>query len=88
MNRPNKMTCEEVFNRLDDFVDRELSAEERQLVEEHLQSCAVCASEYRFEASLIEELRAKLERIQIPPRLRADIAARLKREGQGKGGSG
>jgi len=80
MERPNKMTCEEVFRRLDDFVDRELSAEERQQVEEHLESCAVCAGEYRFEQSLIDELRAKLRRIQVPQRLRADITARLQRE--------
>ncbi len=50
MNVPDRLTCEEVFARLDDYVDRELSAEEARLVEEHCAVCDVCAREYRFEA--------------------------------------
>lgn len=83
MNRPNKMTCEEVFRRLDDFVDKELTPAEQQRVQEHLESCVVCAAEHRFEMSLIDELRAKLERIQMPRHLMADITDRLQREEEG-----
>lgn len=86
MKRPNEMSCQDVFRRLDDFVDRELDAAERRLVEEHLESCAECASEYDFEATLIDELRAKVSRLQVPERLRARIAARLEEDEQ-EGGS-
>lgn len=44
------LSCEETFRRLDDFVDRELTPQETALVREHLDTCAVCTSEYRFEA--------------------------------------
>ncbi len=77
MKRLTRLTCEEVFARLDDFLDRELSAEEIRLVEEHLATCAACASEHRFEASLLEDVKAKLRRISVPDTLRARILRQL-----------
>lgn len=76
MESLDRYTCEEVFRRLDDYVDRELSAEEVGKVEEHLATCAECASEYRFEADLISEIRGKLSRITVPqPFIEAILAA-------------
>jgi anti-sigma factor (TIGR02949 family) len=80
MNRPTRLTCEEVFSRLDDFLDRELTADEIRLVEQHLATCAACASEYRFEASVLEGVKAKLRRIRVPDALRARILRRLGEE--------
>ncbi|HXG43743.1 MAG TPA: zf-HC2 domain-containing protein [Gemmatimonadales bacterium] len=80
MNRPTRLTCEEVFSRLDDFLDRELTADEIRLVEQHLATCAACASEYRFEASVLEGVKAKLRRIRVPDALRARILGRLGEE--------
>lgn len=74
---PNRYSCEQVFARLDDFVDRELSAEEMRLVQEHLDTCAQCASEHRFEATVIQDVKSKLGRIDVAPTLLARIAARL-----------
>jgi len=76
------LTCEEVFVRLDDFLDRELSAEEIRLVEEHIETCAACASEHRFERQVVDSVRAKLQRIEIPAALRAGILARLASAGE------
>ncbi|MFQ5889498.1 MAG: anti-sigma factor family protein [Gemmatimonadota bacterium] len=73
----DRFTCREVFRRLDDFVDRELSPGEVRLVEDHLERCAACASEYRFEASVVAELRAKIRRIQVPEDLMARISRKL-----------
>ncbi len=73
------LTCEETFRRLDDYLDRELSEEEMRLVEEHLRICAVCASEYGFESSVLTQLREKLRRIDAPDDLLQRIA-RLIRE--------
>lgn len=77
MHGPHRLTCEEVFVRLDDFLDRELSAEELRLVQEHIETCAACASEHRFERQVIDSVRDKLQRIELPAALRASIVARL-----------
>lgn len=77
MTAPSRLTCEQVFARLDDFLDRELSAEEMYLVREHLDTCAACASEHRFESTFINDVREKLVRIDVPPGLALRIAKRL-----------
>jgi anti-sigma factor (TIGR02949 family) len=80
MHPPDRFTCEEVFARLDDFLDRELTAEEARLVREHLEICDVCASEYRFEAEVLEGVRDKLRRLAVPGDLMAKISARIAAE--------
>jgi anti-sigma factor (TIGR02949 family) len=73
-----RYTCEEAFQRLDDFLDRELSGEEMQLVEEHLNVCAVCAREFNFEASVLQSLRGKLRQINVPPDLQSRVLDAMK----------
>ena len=73
-----RFTCEEAFRRLDDFLDRELSAPEMHLVREHLETCEGCAREFRFEASVIDGVRRKLRQIDVPPSLQARILAALR----------
>lgn len=82
-DRPG-LTCTEVFNRLDDYLDRNLSAEEVALVARHLDDCAVCAREYRFEASVLECLKTRLRRIDIPPHLLSSVLLRLQAESIGQ----
>ena len=77
MGLPDRLTCEEVFERLDDYLDRELTPDQMRLVHEHLEICAVCASEYRFESGIIAGVREKLRRVAVPESLRARIAALL-----------
>jgi anti-sigma factor (TIGR02949 family) len=74
----DRYTCEQTFRRLDDYLDRELSPEQMQLVREHLEVCAVCAAEYTFEASVLKQVRAKLQRIDAPADLLAKISRALK----------
>jgi anti-sigma factor (TIGR02949 family) len=73
MTHFSRYTCEEAFRRLDDYLDRELSAEETALVDEHLEICAGCAREFNFEESVLEGVRAKLRQIELPPTLQARI---------------
>lgn len=75
-----RYTCEDVFRRLDDYVDRALSAEERERVENHLAECEACAREYRFETGFVREVRAKLQRISAPSDLLDRISSRLRGE--------
>jgi anti-sigma factor (TIGR02949 family) len=73
----DRFTCEEAFRRLDDYLDRELSAAEMATVREHLETCAVCTREFAYEAGVLGEVRSKLQRVDVPPDLLARIARRL-----------
>jgi len=75
--RLDRMTCEETFRRLDDYLDRRLSPEETRLIEEHLRLCEACSREFVFEASVIEAVREKLRRVAAPPGLIARITAQI-----------
>jgi RNA polymerase sigma-70 factor, ECF subfamily len=71
--------CEVAFRRLDDYIDRELTADEMTLVRQHLEVCALCSAEFAFEADLIRDLKTKLQRIDIPADFRSRVATRLAR---------
>lgn len=73
----DRYTCEETLRRLDDYVDRQLSPRERQLVHEHLETCAACAREHAFTLSTLQTLKAKLRRIDVPVDLRSRISVKL-----------
>ena len=82
MSAVDRYTCEEVFRRLNDYLDRELSAAEMALVKEHLDTCGQCASEHAFEASVLRELKSKLRRIDLPRSLIDKVAAILAEAGR------
>ena len=77
MSAVDRYTCEEVFRRLNDYLDRELSEAEMTMVKEHLDTCAQCASEHAFEDSVLRELKDKLRRIDLPQSLVDKVAAIL-----------
>jgi anti-sigma factor (TIGR02949 family) len=79
MAQIDRYTCEETIRRLDDYLDRELTPHEMQLVHEHLEVCAMCASEYAFEARALERLRDKLSRLEAPADLMAKVSQALER---------
>jgi len=84
MAQIDRYTCEETIRRLDDYLDRELTPHEMQLVNEHLEVCAMCASEYAFEARALERLCDKLSRLSAP----ADLMAKVSRALEGSKGEG
>ena len=77
MKRIDRYTCEEVFERLDDFIDRELSPDETLLVEEHLQICEWCAKTYEFQSGVLNSVKAKLQRVSAPTDLLSRISSAL-----------
>ena len=79
MSNVDRFTCEEVFHRLDDFLDRELSAEEMRLVREHLDLCEACAMEHRFERRVLDDVKRKLRRIDMPAGLVDRVHAAIER---------
>jgi len=77
MTAADRYTCEQVFLRLNDYLDRELSPAEMAMVKEHLDTCARCASEHAFEDSVLREMKEKLRRIDLPRSLVDKVAAIL-----------
>lgn len=74
------MTCNEVDDRLDDYVDGSLSEGEFQEVELHIASCAACRDEERHLRRILAQAAA-LPREVAPPRdLWAGIAERIEAE--------
>jgi anti-sigma factor (TIGR02949 family) len=73
----NRHTCEEVFRRLDDYLDRRLSADEMRQIEEHLHICDACTREFTFEASVLDGVKHKLRHLAAPPDLLTRILAQL-----------
>ncbi|MDX1996299.1 MAG: zf-HC2 domain-containing protein [Thermoanaerobaculia bacterium] len=75
--KPSRLSCEETFLRLDDYLDRRLDETERTEVELHLATCEVCAREYQFESRVIAEVKSKLGRVDVPAGLAERVAKRL-----------
>ena len=61
---------------MDEYLDRELAPHEVERVRAHLETCVACASEYRFEDTLLHDVRSKLRRVAVP----ADLRTRIERE--------
>jgi anti-sigma factor (TIGR02949 family) len=76
-------TCEAILRQLDDYIDRELSPGDMHMVERHIEDCLRCADRYRFEISLVQEIRSRLRRIRLPGHLVASIRLRLDAERAG-----
>ena len=75
MSHIDRYTCEEAFLRLDDYLDRELPVDQMECVRQHLETCAICASEYDFEQTVLDDVRGKLRRIRAPGDLMSRISS-------------
>lgn len=72
------LTCEEVIERLFDYLDRELDDQQAADIERHLHRCRDCFTRAEFE----KRLRARVEAsgtATAPPRLRRRIRGLLDR---------
>lgn len=82
-NQIDRFTCEQVFERLDDYLDRELAPRETRLIEEHLEICAWCAGTYRFQEETLRALRGRIQRVPAAPELQTRVFAALRRARSG-----
>ncbi len=71
-------SCREVFQRLQDYLDRELTAEEIAAVDAHLEGCKMCSNEYRFEANVLRHVACNLAEVPVPADLNDRLASLLK----------
>ena len=80
MSEHEQLICDQVLGRLDEYLDRALAPAEVAAVERHLEECLHCARILRFEATLLDGLRVRLRRIQVPPGLLEAVRSRLQAE--------
>ncbi|HEX6548351.1 MAG TPA: mycothiol system anti-sigma-R factor [Candidatus Dormibacteraeota bacterium] len=67
------MNCQECVDRLERFVDRELSTSEVEEIKQHLDDCPPCAERYQFETSLKRLVKVCCEQETAPPVLREKL---------------
>lgn len=72
-------SCEEALRRLNDYLDHELTPDERVVVIQHLEICKPCFKRFSFEQTLIVSLREKLTHVRAPETLRAKLHILLRR---------
>ncbi len=72
-------SCEEALRRLNDYLDHELTPDERVVVIQHLEICKPCFKRFSFEQTLIVSLREKLTHLRAPETLRAKLHILLRR---------
>ena len=77
MTTPTKISCAETLRRLDDYLDGELAPPRAQEVAAHLEECAECLDKYGFERSVLDTVRDKLRRVEVPAELRTRLERRL-----------
>lgn len=80
MEEVAEFPCHEAFSRIHDYVDRELAPVEMVRVALHLERCAMCAREFKFEAATLADLKRKVRRIAVPAGLRERVLASLHAE--------
>ena len=78
MTAMDRYTCEHVFTLMEDYLDKELTRQDMQRVQEHLDICIACASEYRFQADTIAQIRRRLQHIYAPAGLLARVSEALR----------
>ncbi|MCE8003447.1 anti-sigma factor family protein [Billgrantia ethanolica] len=73
---PRAMSCEEVIERLFDYLDRELDSQEATDIEWHLARCRDCFTRAEFERRLRDRVAATAT-AKAPPRLHQRIRTLL-----------
>ena len=71
--RDRVYTCQEAFELLEDYLDKELSCEDLDKLKMHLERCEGCAEAYRLEASILESVKNKVCDCCLPN----DLAQRI-----------
>lgn len=72
-------SCEEALRRLNDYLDHELTPDERVVVLQHLEICKPCFKRFSFEQTLLVSLRQKLTHVRASETLRAKLHLLLRR---------
>lgn len=69
--------CEEFLHRLPRLLDGEHHPAEEALLHDHLAWCEKCLRKYRFERTVLDEIRRKLRGVPLPDGLRDRVQSLL-----------
>lgn len=72
-------SCEEAIKRLNEYLDHQLTEEERTVVIKHLEICKPCLSRFTFEENLIVSIRQKLCGMAAPQPLKDKLKSLLRK---------
>ena len=67
-----RLNCQEVVERMGDYLDKELSAEEVAMVKEHLEACGGCKNAFRWEESVLKLVKGTCAQDSTMPEGLAD----------------
>lgn len=70
--------CKEAMDRLDDYLDKDLTPDVKAALEAHLKLCDHCTEEFGLRSAAQDLLRCKLQAEKCPDALRAAILAQLR----------
>jgi anti-sigma factor (TIGR02949 family) len=71
-------SCEEAIKRLNEYLDHELTEEERTVVVKHLEICKPCFSRFTFEQNLIVSIRQKICGLSAPQNVKDKLKGLLR----------
>ena len=71
-------SCEEAVKRLNEYLDHELTPDERIVVLKHLEICRPCLKRFSFEQTLVVSLRQKVTHLCAPSALREKLHSLLR----------
>ena len=72
-------SCEEAVKRLNEYLDHQMSEEDRTVVLKHLEICKPCLTRFSFEQTLIISIRQKITHLCAPQALREKLHGLLRR---------
>ncbi len=73
-------SCEEAVKRLNEYLDHEMTAEERVVVLKHLEICRPCLARFSFEQTLVVTLRQKVSALCLSAAVREKLFLLLREE--------
>lgn len=73
-------SCEEAVKRLNEYLDHEMTPEERVVVLRHLEICRPCLARFTFEQTLVVTLRQKVSALCLSAAVREKLISLLRDE--------
>jgi mycothiol system anti-sigma-R factor len=71
------LNCEETYEKMQDYLDRELSPAEMVLVKDHLDTCGICSEDFEFELTVLRKIGRTLSVTEVPSDLVDRVFAAL-----------
>jgi anti-sigma factor (TIGR02949 family) len=70
--------CRDVYRLVFEYLDRELTPDERAEVERHIEACPGCEEHFAFDGAVLRFVRQRAPRALCPPDVQARLLARFR----------